>query len=58
MLLVKIRIENTISNFNPNEKLANFYKDYEIYEHEGKHTVPYKSEDIAVYMKFLDKYLK
>ena len=56
--LVMIRKKDQYVKRELNEKLANFYKDYEIYEHEGKHTVPYKSEDIAVYMKFLDKYLK
>ena len=40
------------------EKLAKYYSNYEIYEHEGMHIVPSRIEDIDAYIKFLDKYIK
>ena len=40
------------------ENLMKYYSNYEIYEHEGKHFVPSKKEDLSVYIKFLDKYFK
>ena len=39
------------------EKLMKYYKEVEVYEHDGKHYVPAKKEDLEVYYKFLDKYI-
>ena len=40
------------------ESLFKYYSNYEVWEHEGKHFVPSKKEDLQIYKKFLDQYLK
>lgn len=39
------------------ESLFKYFKNYEVYEHDGKHYVPSKKEDLQVYSKFLEKNL-
>lgn len=39
------------------QSLMKYYKEVEVHEHEGKHYVPSKKEDMEVYYKFLNKYI-
>ena len=39
------------------ERMREYFSNYEEWEHEGKHFVPVKKEDLLIYKKFLDKYL-
>ena len=40
------------------ESLEKYFKNYQVWEHNGKHEIPKKKEDILKYMQFLDIHLK
>ena len=57
VLLVRGKKDEFITK-DQNEALCKYFKNYELWEHEGKHFVPSKKEDLLIYKNFLDKYLK
>ena len=56
-LLVFGKKDETVTN-GQTEALKRYFRNFEVWEHEGRHNVSTKKEDLDAYGKFFDRYLK